>query len=234
MWKSVVDGQVLHFELAGINNQNFIMRDVETGSWWQQVSGEAIQGPLKGKQLELAAWDEVSYAIWKREHPESLVLLPDEAFVSNYKSPDWDKDFKDVETVVNVDEEAGLHARELIVGVEVGGRAKAYPLEALAQQSPVVDSLGGVPVLLVVDADGKSVRCFDRTMDGEALDLYRKAETESLRLVDAQTGSEWDFAGQALSGPLAGRKLLRIQTLKDFWFDWQLYHPETSIYSAGL
>ena len=24
------------------------MRDAETGSWWQQISGEAIQGKLKG------------------------------------------------------------------------------------------------------------------------------------------------------------------------------------------
>jgi hypothetical protein len=37
----------LNFHLAGINNQNFIMRDEETGTWWQQVSGTAIQGPLK-------------------------------------------------------------------------------------------------------------------------------------------------------------------------------------------
>lgn len=225
---------MLHFELVGINNQNFIMRDVETGSWWQQVTGEAIQGPLKGRQLELAAWDEVSYAIWKKEHPESLVLLPDEDYAKRYKSPDWDKDFKEVATVVDVDPEDGLHPRELIVGVEIDGQAKAYPLEILAGQSPVVDHLGDKPVLLVVDADGKSVRCFDRTVDGEVLDLYRKPETEDLRLVDARTGSEWDFAGQAVSGPLAGRELQRIQTLKDFWFDWQLYHPETRIYSAGL
>jgi len=44
VWQSVVNGQTLKFHLAGINNQNFIMRDEQTGSWWQQISGEAIQG----------------------------------------------------------------------------------------------------------------------------------------------------------------------------------------------
>ena len=34
-----VDGRRLHFHLAGINNQNFIMQDEETGTWWQQVTG---------------------------------------------------------------------------------------------------------------------------------------------------------------------------------------------------
>jgi len=77
VWKSTVDGRVLHFRLAGINNQNFIMRDEETGSWWQQISGKAIQGPLKGKQLAPVAFDEVSFAIWKQEHPSGQVLAPD-------------------------------------------------------------------------------------------------------------------------------------------------------------
>ena len=86
------------------------------------------------------------------------------------------------------------------------------------------------------------MRCFDRTVGGEVLDFYLKVPTSvtqpdgsrPLRLVDAQTGSEWDFSGKAVSGPLAGRELRRVQTLKDFWFDWQLYHPQTRVYSAGL
>ncbi|MBA3256470.1 MAG: DUF3179 domain-containing protein [Pyrinomonadaceae bacterium] len=47
MWEATVDGRQLHFQLAGINNQNFIMRDEETGSWWQQVNGEAISARSK-------------------------------------------------------------------------------------------------------------------------------------------------------------------------------------------
>ena len=46
MWKSIVDGQELTFYLVGINNQNFIMADHQTGTWWQQVTGEAIRGSL--------------------------------------------------------------------------------------------------------------------------------------------------------------------------------------------
>ena len=48
-------GRVLNFYLAGINNQNFLMRDKETGTWWQQITGKAIFGPLKGAALELVA-----------------------------------------------------------------------------------------------------------------------------------------------------------------------------------
>jgi len=54
------------------------MRDEETGSWWQQVSGKAIHGPLQGHQLKSVFHDEVSFAIWKGEQPDGRVLKPDE------------------------------------------------------------------------------------------------------------------------------------------------------------
>ena len=52
MWESTLDGRQLHFHLVGLNNRNFIMQDEETGTWWQQVTGKALLGPLKGKQLK--------------------------------------------------------------------------------------------------------------------------------------------------------------------------------------
>ena len=63
-------GRELHFYLAGINNQNFLMRDRETGSWWQQVTGRAISGPLAGNTLELESSDELTFGVWKSESPD--------------------------------------------------------------------------------------------------------------------------------------------------------------------
>lgn len=70
-------GRVLTFRLAGINNQNFIMQDRETGSWWQQVSGEAILGPLKGQHLDLLPYDQLTFSTWRAESPRGRVLRPD-------------------------------------------------------------------------------------------------------------------------------------------------------------
>jgi len=93
VWESTVDGRVLHFHLAGINNQNFIMRDEETGSWWQQVTGEAILGPLKGHHLKTVFHDEVSFALWKREQPKGRVLRPDERILAanQYLPANWEE-----------------------------------------------------------------------------------------------------------------------------------------------
>ena len=223
----------MHFHLAGINNQNFIMQDEETKTWWQQVTGEAILGPLKSKRLESVAWDEVSFATWKRENAASLVLQGIEKYQSEYAPPDWDIKILRRPTVTPIDARDPLKPRDLVIGVALGKLSKAYPLEELKRQNPVADTLGSARVLLVIDSDGKSVRGFSRNLEGHTLDLFLKPNSNPPILVDTQTGSEWDFSGKAISGPMAGKTLARIQTLKDFWFDWKLYNPATSVFSDG-
>jgi hypothetical protein len=228
-----VDGQALTFHLAGINNQNFIMRDEQTGSWWQQVSGEAIHGPLKGRRLAAVVHDEVSFGIWKAERPGGRVLKADPRKKQQYVSEDWEHKMKRVRTVTPVDPRDPWPPRTHVVGVSLNGRAKAYPFPQLREQSPVLDTVGGVPIVLVVGDDGKSVRVFDRRLDGRTLELLAGTETRPLRLLDAETGSEWDFSGRAIAGPLAGRQLTKVKALKEYWFDWKIYQPATAVFDRG-
>jgi hypothetical protein len=125
-----------------------------------------------------------------------------------------------------------LEPRALVVGIIVNNTAKAYPFSALEKQSPIVDSVGGRDILVVLGEDGKSVRAFDRAIDGKTLAFF--VDPASSKLVDAETGSVWDFEGNAVSGASVGNNLERINVLKDYWFDWKNYHPETGLYSLGL
>ena len=233
MWETEVDSQPLKFHLAGINNQNFIMRDETTGSWWQQVSGAAIQGALKGKQLKQVFVDEISFAVWKREHPNGRVLRPDEKYRAQYAPADWENDIGKMRVVTPADPQDKLAPRELVIGLTVNGKSKAYPQADLVKQQLTLDELGGVPLFLVVGEDGQSVRAFERNVDGRALEFFVKANATPWQMVDAETGSVWDFSGKAVSGPLAGRQLAKVALLKDYWFDWKLYHPDTAVYSLG-
>jgi hypothetical protein len=231
VWRSTIDGRRLRFHLAGINNQNFIMRDEETGSWWQQASGEAITGPLRGSSLETVFHDEVSFKIWKMENPNGRVLRPDERALASgaYASADWEEEMSGVPVVTPAIDQR-LEPRTLVIGVTLNSESKAYPLEALRQQSPVIDSVGGVPLLLLVARDGKSVRAFERIVNGRALEFYALPDTTALRIIDVNTGSEWDFLGKAVSGPLQGHELRRIALLPDYWFDWKAYHADTEVF----
>jgi len=223
-----VGGRALHFRLAGINNQNFLMRDEETGSWWQQVTGTAIFGPLKGQALELAPYDELTFGLWKQESPTGQVLAPVAKYASEYDS-NWEAEIAKLPLVLTFPG-TELQPRDVVIGLEVAGASRAYPVTALMAQSPIQDRLGGTSILVAVGPDGKSVRAFVSRLDGADIELFRKGDTEDWILVDSTSASEWNFQGCATSGPAQGKCLERLPALKDFWFDWRNYHPNTSVY----
>ncbi len=213
------------------------MRDEETGSWWQQVSGKAIHGPLKGHQLKSVFHDEVSFAIWKGEQPDGRVLKPDEkiAAKNNYEKPDWEARYEKLRVVEGTDVDKRLAPRTLVMGVTLDGKSVAYPLSALQKQSPIIDMVGAVPILIALGEDNRSVRAFERKVDGRTLEFFQKKDDKNpqFQLVDAETGSTWNFEGTATGGPLAGRQLKKVFVLEDYWFDWRIYHPDTTIYQLG-
>lgn len=207
------------------------MRDAETGTWWQQVTGEAIQGPRTGSKLKAVGFEEISFATWRKENPQGRVLRPDEQILAQGKyEADWETSVAKMPVTIDMPLDERLPPREIVLGVTLNGADKAYPLNLLRQQSPIMDMLGGRPIMVLLNKDGDSVRAFERTLDGQTLEFFAKTDTSELRLTDAATGSEWDFTGTAVHGSLAGKRLTQIPVLKDFWFDWHTYHPQTMVY----
>ena len=211
------------------------MRDEETGSWWQQVTGEAIQGPLKGQHLRPVFHDELTFGLWKRENPAGRVLRPNEeiARTGKYVPANWEERMSKLPVTTSVALDKSLEPRALVIGLTVNGASKAYPFEALVKQSLILDDLGGVPVFIVLADDKRSVRAFERVVDGRKLEFLVKPNAASLTLVDAESGSEWDFTGRAISGSLSGKQLKKVAVLNDYWFDWKTYNPRTLIYELG-
>ena len=210
------------------------MRDEETGSWWQQITGEAIQGPLKGQHLRSVIHDELTFGLWKNENPQGRVLKPDEAIerAGKYAPADWEARMLKV-AVATTTLDKTLEPRTLVVGTKVNNAARAYPFDAIARQSPIVDDLGGQPIIIVLGDDKKSVRVFQRTVESRKLEFFVKPNVSPLRLTDAETGSEWDFTGKAVAGPMSGKQLPKLYALDDYWFDWKTYNPNTTIYQLG-
>jgi hypothetical protein len=224
----------LTFHLAGINNQNFLMRDEETGTYWQQISGAAISGPLKGRRLTLVLSDELTLATWKAEQPQGTVLDDVPEFISDYAKPDWDVRMKRAPTVLNFPEHA-LTARDLMLGIQAFGASRAFLFDRVVKEKLVKDHVGAEPVLLVVGPDDQSVRAFRDRIPGVngASDFYRITGRPGILLMDDATGSEWNFQGCATSGKAKGLCLEPIPMLKDYWFDWRNYNPKTTVYGKA-
>ena len=227
-----MDGLRLTFHVAGINNQNFLMRDEETGTYWQQISGLAISGPLKGRQLTLVPSDELTFGTWKTEEPQGAVLNDVAQDAAMYSPKDWDVDMRRAPVVINFTEH-GMQGRDLILGIQAFGASRAFLYDQVIQEKLVKDHVGTEPVLLVVGQDNQSVRAFRDRIPGVEVtpDFYRMTgDKQGVLLMDEATGSDWNFQGCAISGKANGVCLERIPMLKDYWFDWRNYNPQTTIY----
>jgi len=211
------------------------MRDDQTGTYWQQITGKAISGPLKGKQLELVPADELTFALWKSEQPNGTVLKDVARYTGDYAKKDWDKRMAHAPTVISFPH-PGVKDRTLMLGVEIDGVARAYPFSAVRDEKLIEDRIGSAPIVLVVGPDNQSVRVFKSHVPGQTgtPQFYRVSEVNknpALPLViDDATGSSWNFEGCVVSGRLKGACLERVPVIKDYWFDWRNYHAGTSVY----
>jgi hypothetical protein len=233
VWGRSVNGLTLTFHLAGINNQNFLMRDEETGTYWQQISGRAISGPLAGQALKLVHSDELTFAVWKSEQPNGEVLKDIPNDVPKYAPKNWETKLAHEYPAVLSFPEHGLQSRDIMLGIEVSGEARAYLYSQIAKQQMINDLLGSESVLLAVGPDGQSVRAFSEEIPGLDMppEFFRTSGGE-FTMIDSTTGSGWNFQGCAISGKLKGTCLKPVEVIKDFWFDWRNYHPATTVYSG--
>src|ERR1700678_2162011 len=170
------------------------MRDEQTGTYWQQISGAAISGPLKGRHLTLVLSDELTLATWKSEQPHGTVLDDVPEYVSDYAKPDWDVRMRRAPTVLAFPEH-GLAPRDLMLGVQAFGSSRAFLYDRVVGEKLVKDHVGSEPVLLVVGPDDQSVRAFRDRIPGVngVPDFYRIAsEPSAPLLMDGATGSEWN------------------------------------------
>jgi hypothetical protein len=232
VWRSVIDGLRLTFHLAGINNQNFLMRDEETGTYWQQISGRAVSGPMAGRTLTLVHSDELSFKLWKSEEPAGTIVKDVAPYVSEYSKEDWDVEMAKARTVISFPEQ-GMKQRDIVMGVAAFGASRAFRYDALLREKLVMDHVGLEPVMIAVGSDGASVRVFRRHISGvePSTDFYR-VEGQAALFMDAATGSGWNFQGCAISGKLQGTCLEPVETIKDYWFDWRNYHPNTTVFAG--
>lgn len=204
---------------SALYDSDMVMLDYETGSYWWQVAGEAIVGPLTGEGLQILPSTVTTWNAWHKLHPDTQVLSRDTGFGRNYDQDPFATyaEFVDAgEFAFPVGEAARderLSPATIVLALRVAGEAVAYPLERSAP-SVVHDEVGGSPVAVFIDPEAPTGAAFHPVAAGE---LLRFDWTEA-GPVDANTGSLWDLSGRAIDGPLSGEQLRALPTKTSFWF----------------
>lgn len=241
-----VNGEVTTFGTSGrLFASALVMYDRATESLWTHFDGRAVVGALTGQRLEPISSPLIGWSDFKQSFPDGMVLDREATGHSRPygQNPYAGYDNPDSQPFLfrgTVDDRAA--AKQRVVGVAIDGAARAWSLEAIADEmaSATNDQVGDTPVvvfwkagqasalesdLVVSGRDVGSAAVFSPVVDGTTLTFTADGED----FVDDQTGSRWDITGMATEGELAGTALEQIHHLDTFWFAWSTYQPETDL-----
>jgi hypothetical protein len=121
-----------------------------------------------------------------------------------------------------------------VISVQVGGAARAYPIQILVWHEIVNDRLGGVPIAVTYCPLCNSALVFDRRVGGRTLTFGTTGNLRGSDLVmwDRQTQSWWQqIGGQALVGALTGDRLGTVASETLSWGDFKRRFPGATVLS---
>ncbi len=244
--RELADGTVLDFGTSGnLRNSDLVMYDRLTESWWQQLTGEAIVGSYTGTQLaflpsQIIAWDD-----FKTQFPDGQVLSRETGFRRSYGQNPY-RGYDSIDNspfLFSGPTDDRLRAMERVVAINLDGSDVAYPFSRLSEVLVANHDLAGTPVVVfwkggttsALDAadfsssrDVGSTAVYVREVNGQLLTF--EALGDGL-YQDVETGSRWNFFGEAIEGQLEGTELETVVSAEHFWFAWAAFKPDTVIWS---
>lgn len=227
VYSPLVQGKMETFRLVGMDHFNAMFEDATTKSWWQQATGVAVAGRLKGAKLTEIPSAQMRLGEWLLLYPDSKILQADTVYNKQYaelKNYDGGK----VESKLERRDSASWNAKSWVVGLSIGDKSKAYDWNRLMSARLLNDSIGSVSILLAVEDNGKTFYAFNRMVNGVSL-RFRVSEVTGM-MEDEQTHSTWKRNGSCIQGLLKGQQLTRVQAYQEFWHSWKNFHPHTGTY----
>ena len=219
-----VGNRTLEFGVSGrLLNANLVMYDRQTDTFWSQVQGNALVGPLVPEALNLVPSSITEWGRWSEANPDTRVLSRSsgQGGPGAYTTDPYEG-YEDSKKVgFGVDEvDDRLPSKELVYGVAVGGESKAYTEDAVERENLIEDEVGGVPVAVVENQASGTVTVLLRELNGTEIDLSLRNNT----LVSSR--GSWTPEGDPVS---ANQSLRTLNSHGFYWFAWSKFHPETLI-----
>ncbi|MDX1374091.1 MAG: DUF3179 domain-containing protein [Burkholderiales bacterium] len=239
-----VAGAEVDFGTTGkLRHSDLVMYDRQSETWWQQFTGSGIVGRHAGVRLRKLESQIVAFEDFRAAWPEGRVLSRVTGFERPYGRnpyPGYD-DIDQSPFLLTRAPDGRLPPMERVLSVSAGGVHRVYPFSVLQASALINDSVGGEPVVVLsrqgtlsvldqseIKASRRiaSANAFSRGLAGKTLVF----EARDGRVVDRETGSQWDMLGRAVAGPLKGARLTPAVGGVHFAFAWLAFNPDTEIY----
>jgi len=131
-----------------------------------------------------------------------------------------------------VNDEKDLGPDEPVIGLEINGDARGYPVRILMWHEIVNDTVGGVPVAVTYCPLCNTSIVFKRELDGRLLDFGTtgKLRFSDLVMYDRQTESWWQqFTGKAIVGQMTGKVLTPVPSRLESFAQFKKRFPNGKV-----
>lgn len=216
VYKPMVNGKYEKFRLVGMDHFNAMFEDETTGSWWRQVTGDAIKGKMKGSELPEVMAYQTSLDQWIKMYPHSLIMQGDTTFKEEYEHMIKYETGKGKSKLTKTDS-LSWKEKSWIVGIENGKKSKAYDWNRFMKERIINDVIGEKPIVLILAKDDKSFFAFERP-NNEGKFILKNDSIFSNNI------------GYDLHGKSDSLQLKKINAYQEFWHSWRMFHSETERY----
>lgn len=172
VYDPVLKGKRLTFGVTGkLYKTSLVMYDRQTESLWSQILQAAITGPMTGTKLSMLPAQHTTWAEWRRQHPDTLVLSPDTGYDRDYGLNPYAEYYE--QGIPFGGPRAWAHPldpdtrpMERVLGIQLGEVKKAYSFSRLKKQgASFEDEVAGRKV--VIHFDRRSDSAYASTASGE-------------------------------------------------------------------
>ena len=238
MYSRELEGKTYTFGVSGkLWRDALLMYDHQTRSLWSHITGEAIEGPLKGKQLKpLASMPQIAWKTWMTNYPNTSVLsVPFRGrMLESLDRDSYQRYHTSQDTGVSGTKytDNRLPNKSLVIGVQVTDKNekthyRAYPITQFAETAIINDTVNNVPLLIFHDKASFATAVFKRSVSDKTLTFTHKNDY----FAQDNLNTQWNLIiGKATSGKEKGTRLERLTAVNIYWFAWARYYPETTIY----
>ncbi|XOV94907.1 MAG: DUF3179 domain-containing (seleno)protein [Bacteroidota bacterium] len=210
-----VDNAPESFRLVGMDHFNAMFEDTRTKSWWRQVSGEAIAGPLKGARLPELFSEQMTLKQWIELHPETLIMQPDPTFMEEYQSLE-DYDFGVGRGKLTRTDTLSWMEKSWVVGVVDEDESYVIDWNDLKESGIINFQIADKSAFVALASDDMSFFAYENPISSNFT-----IDNDTLR----SDGLRYDLLGVPVDGDQ--EPLKRINAYQEFWHSWQSFHPSS-------
>jgi hypothetical protein len=125
-----------------------------------------------------------------------------------------------------------ISPNDMVMGLEINGERRAYPIGLMRRYEVANYTLGGEPIAVTFCPSCNTGLAFSRVVAGQELlfDFSGMTLDEAMVMRDRSTGTLWSQVRlQAVEGSMAGQRLELLASNQMTWQEWAAGNPDTTL-----